>query len=194
MGKELLTMKTKFTMPDGEIIEKEMPLFKTQYNHDRDFESERTAFFDDEPSLTKQEFKEETDINVILDRFMKTGQPPPITLPEHFGDLTTRLTYFDAATAMAEANALFYMLPAAKRAEHLNDPNRWADAIMVALEKGDRETLTANGIQMPPEKPQGANLGDPPSGGSPAPKPAQTPPEGPKTGATPVNPQSDTQK
>lgn len=185
-------MKHKFLMPTGETVEKEMPAFKTPHNYDTNFESERTALYCMDESMTKQEFKEETDINVILQRFMRTGEPPPITLPEHFGDLTTRLTYYEAASAMAEANKLFYLLPAGKRAEHLNDPNRWADAIMVALEKGDRATLIANGIEVPPETPQGADPGTPPTVASPGGGTSQKPPAG-STGGAPVTP-SDTNK
>lgn len=181
-------MKQKFVMPDGEIIEKDMPAFKTPYNHDRDFESERTAYYSTEPSLTKQEFKDECDINIILQRFMRTGEPPPITLPEHFGDLTTRLTYFEASLAMAEANALFYKLPPNLRAEHLNDPNRWADAIMVALEKGDVDTLKANGIDVERKAPETASPGTPPSGGTPAPAASGTPSPTAATGGTPATP------
>lgn len=181
-------MKQKYTMPDGEIVEKDMPAWKTPYNHDTNFESDRTALYCADPSLTKQEFKEDCDINVIIERFIKTGQPPPITLPEHFGDLTTRLTYFEAATAMAEANKLFYLLPAAKRAEHLNDPNRWADTVMVALEKGDTETLIANGIEVERRAAEGGDPGNPLSGGTPAPTPAGAPSPPAPTGGTPVTP------
>lgn len=182
-------MKQKYTMPDGEIVEKDMPVWKTPYNHDTNFESDRTASYDTSPSMTKQEFKEETDINVILERFMKTGQPPPMALPEHFGDLTTRLTYYEASQAMAEAHELFYTLPPKLRAEHLNDPNRWADTIMVALEKGDTDTLNANGIQATTRKPQEPLEGRPPAGGStPAPAAAQAASGDSKTGGTPVTP------
>lgn len=186
-------MKQKFEMPDGSIEEIDMPAFKTPYNHDRDFESDRTATYIDEESMTKQEFKEETDINVILQRFLKTGEPPPMALPEHFGDLTTRLTYKDAAEAMAEANALFYMLPAGKRAEHLNDPNRWADAVMLALERGDRDFLNANGIEVPAKAAQDAPKAEPPSSTSPAPKAAEGAP-GTAEGGTAPTPPSDSGK
>lgn len=160
-------MKRKFQMPDGEIREHEMPEFKTPYNHDRDFESERTGLFCKDPSLTKQEFKEESDINVILERFMRGGDAPPPVLPEHFMDLTGRTNYFDMATKIAEANRIFYLLDARTRAEHLNDPTRWADAVVKATETGDRDGLRALGLDVPPEKPQ-----EPPEGRS---KPGATP-------------------
>lgn len=178
-------MKQKFVMPEGEIVEKDMPVWKTPWNHDTEFESARTATFTPEPSLTKQEFKEETDINVILARFMRTGEPPPMVLPEHFADLTTKTTYFDMARGIAEANKHFYLLDASKRAEFQNDPTRWADAVVAAVGNNDREALADLGIDVPKEKPQEAQTGNPPQGGTPAPAPPQKAPEASKTGETP---------
>lgn len=144
----------KITMPDGEIVESKLPVFKTPYNHDTDFEARRTGTYNDEPSLTKQEFKEETDINVIMERFTRGGALPPPVLPEHFMDLAERPTYFDTQQRLAEANRTFYMLPAELRAEFLNDPTRWADAVVKAVDSNDRTGLAALGVEVPPERPQ----------------------------------------
>lgn len=185
--------KQKFTMPDGELTERDMPVWKTPYNFDTNFESERTALYCADPSKTKQEFKDETDINVILARFTRTGETPPVILPEHFADLTNRTTYFDMASAAADANELFYLLPASTRAEHLNDPTRWADAVVQALEQGNRESLEKLGIATSPAAPQGANQGTPPTPDTPAAQASLAPPGG-ATGGTPPQPPSDTGK
>lgn len=169
-------MKQKFNMPDGEIVDREMPQWKTPYNHDREFESDRTGLYCKDPSLTKQEFKEETDINVILERFTRSGEPPPMVLPEHFMDLTERTNYFDMARQIAVANEKFYLLPAATRAEFQNDPTRWADAVVQAVHLGDREYLAELGIDAP-ERPQAA---DPSPGATPAPEETKKPSEAPK--------------
>lgn len=186
-------MKQKFLMPTGDTIEKEMPLWKTPWNHDRDFESERTATFTPEDSLTKQEFKEEVDINVLLDRFLKTGQPPPIVMPEDFADLTGRTSYFDMASRTAEVNELFYLLPAKERAEHLNDPARWADAVVLAYEHGNVAALNKLGIAAT-EKPQEPKTPDPLGSGTPADKTGQTASAAPKQGDTPKPPSDNTGK
>jgi len=146
-------MKQKFTMPTGDIVEKEMPMWKTPYNHDTNFESDRTALYCADPSLTKQEFKDEADINVILERFMRTREAPPITTPEDFTDLTGRTTYYDMASRVAEANKLFYELPATKRYIFQNDPTRWADAVVQATEAGDRDAMIELGLDVPPAPP-----------------------------------------
>lgn len=166
-------MKQKVTMPSGEIVEKDLPVWKTPYNHDTNFESDRTSLYCKDPAKTKQEFRDETDINVIINRFMKTGEPPPIALPEHFMDLSQRTTYFDMASRVAEANKLFYELPATKREEFQNNPNLWADAVVKATNQGDYKTLEELGLEVPerpevpdiqlketPEAPKGAPQSD----------------------------------
>lgn len=177
-------MKQKFTMPDGEVIEKEWPVWKTPFNHDTNFESDRTALYCPEESLTKQEFKESSDINVILDRFMRTQELPPMALPEHFADTTTQLTYHEAQTRLAEANAMFYRLDAQTRAEFLNDPSRWADAVVQAVQRQDADTLEKLGIDLAEEKAKAAAKSDPPSGDTPAPKTAKAAAEAAKDSGT----------
>jgi hypothetical protein len=145
-------MKMKFQMPDGEIIDKEWPVWKTPYNHDTNFESDRTATYCKDPSLTKQEFVDDADINNILERFAKTGEPPPLALPEHFADVTKRQSYFDMASQLADANKMFYTLPPDIRAEHQNDPTRWADAVTRAAARGDGDTLETLGIDTSAER------------------------------------------
>lgn len=179
-------------MPDGEIIKGELPVWKTPYNHDTTLESRRTALYCADESLTKQEFVAETDINVILERFMKTGEPPPMALPEHFLSINRNQTWFELQSHLAEANAMFYTLPPALRAEHLNDPARWADAVVKAVERDSVEDLRALGIDAK-ERPKEPKPGDPLPGGTPAPGPAGKAPEAPKPGDTP-KPPSDKEK
>lgn len=173
-------MKQKFTMPDGEVLEKDMPVWKTPYNHDTNFESDRTALYCADPSLTKQEFKEETDINFLLERFMQTKELPPVVLPEHFMDNTQQPTYFEMQTKLAAANSLFYQQPASVRSEFLNDPARFADAVITAMETGNKEWLEDLGIEF--RKPEEGDRGTPRTAATPAPNVAQEPSKGP-TGA-----------
>jgi len=142
----------KIKMPDGELVENKTPQWKTPFNHDTDFESERTGLYCRDPSLTKQEFKEDADINVILERFMRGGDLPPPVLPEHFADTSGKTTYFEMASKVAIANKVFYELDAKKRAEHLNDPTRWADAVVKATEAKDADALEQLGIDVSNER------------------------------------------
>lgn len=167
-------------MPDGQIITRDFPQWKTPWNHDTNFESDRTALYCKDESLTKQEFKDETDINIILQRFLRTGEPPPMPLPEHFADTSGKTSYFEMASKVAEANDRFYLLPAEKRAEFANDPNRWADAVVTAVETNNRDQLAELGFEIPPP----TATGTPPAPGEASPAPtAPTAPVAPPTGA-----------
>lgn len=188
-------MKQKFTMPDGEVIEKDMPTWKTPYNHDTNFESDRTALFCEDESLTQQQFKDETDINIILQRFTRTGELPPIVLPEHFMDTTTQPTFKEMNERLAEASAMFYELPASKRAEFLNDPTRWADAVVKATESGNANALASLGIDLSQEmqqaearRAQAADAGTPTGGTSSTGNTPPTPPGSSTQGTPPETP------
>ncbi|QCQ84641.1 internal scaffolding protein [Blackfly microvirus SF02] len=144
-----MTTKQQHKMPDGEIQYKDIPQWKTPNNHDTNFESDRTALYCNDISLTQQQFKEEADINNIINKFLQGGMPPPPVLPEHFADLSEKLTYLDVETKLAEANAIFYGLPAEIRSESNNSPSIWADKVSKAVEKRDGDKLNELGVALP---------------------------------------------
>lgn len=129
----------------GEIIDQ--VFFKTPNNHDTLAESLRTSTYCEDPSLTDQSFKEEVNINTIMDR-VKAGAQLPITLPEHFGDATTIPQYIESVQKIAENNATFYNLAPAIREEFMNDPTRWTVQVMKDLDKGDLNNLKRMGINI----------------------------------------------
>lgn len=168
----------------GEVLAAEVvvaPLFwKTPYNHDTNEESKRTGLVCNDESLTKQEFKEDADINVIIQRFLKQGEGPPIVLPEHFQNLTGRTNYFEMHSRIAEANHAFYQLNPGIRAQFQNDPQIWADNVIEAIDEGDVKWLQEHGIDATLAPPAGKPTVTPP-GDTPAPGPQEGPPGGPKT-------------
>lgn len=128
-------------------------LWKTPYNHDTLAEAERTGTVNTEPSLTKQEFKEETDINNILARFARTGDLPAAVRPEDFQDISEKKTFLEIQSAMAEATQQFYKLPPDIRARANNNPAIWADQVMEAMADNDAKKLTRLGLEVkPPEE------------------------------------------
>lgn len=135
-------------MPDGEVLTKDFPVWKTPYNHDTNWESDRTALYCKDASLTKQEFVEDSDINVILERFTKTGEPPPTVLPEDFADMTTKRTYLDIQEQLAAANRLFYEQPAEIRNAAQNNVAIWADQVMRAMQNRDGDRLNQLGVAL----------------------------------------------
>jgi len=83
-----------------------------------------------EPSLTRQEFAEECDINILMSRYEKTGQLPPMSGREpRYLDLA-EVGKYDLAHVMQvlnDAEASFMSLPALVRAEFENDPVKFVE-------------------------------------------------------------------
>lgn len=80
-----------------------------------------------DPSLAQQHFKDETDINVLLERFKVTGQMPQgVRLPS-YGDFTGVTDFRSAQEAVLNARNAFMDLPASLRARFENDPQKLMD-------------------------------------------------------------------
>jgi len=77
------------------------------------------------PGRTRQEFKEETDVNYILNRFNKTGMLTHTNnrLPQ-YGDFSEVADYATAHAAVTDANEAFNELPAHIRKRFGNSPQR----------------------------------------------------------------------
>lgn len=75
-----------------------------------------------EPTLAQQQFKDDADINVLLERFKVTGQlPEGIRIPT-YGDFSDIVDFRSANDAIRRATASFMDLPANLRARFQNDP------------------------------------------------------------------------
>lgn len=84
----------------------------------------RVQFSSDEPSMTKQSFKDECDVNVIMKRFERTGiLPTPIGGEPRYLDVSA-VDYVEAMREVANARTLFEELPARLRDRFENDPQR----------------------------------------------------------------------
>ena len=80
-----------------------------------------------DPSLAQQSFKDDADINVLLERFKVTGMMPQgIVLPQ-YGDFTGVTDYQSAANALLRANDEFMKLPANLRARFENSPQKFLE-------------------------------------------------------------------
>lgn len=78
-------------------------------------------------SRTRQEFKEETDINTIVRRFGVTGQVPVSARVPLNVDFADSVDFREAMNAMVEARESFDVLPAKVRARFHNDPAEFVD-------------------------------------------------------------------
>lgn len=82
-----------------------------------------------DPSLAQQQFKDEQDINVMLERFKVTGQMPQnVTLPS-YGDFRGVNDYRSAMEAVRKADNAFMDLPADLRAKFDNDPQKFLEFV-----------------------------------------------------------------
>ena len=80
---------------------------------------------------TVQSERENCDINVILDRFTKTGQLPNENKNSpKFGDFLAVQDFKHAMDTITTAQSMFLELPAPLRAKFDNDPKRYVDFVL----------------------------------------------------------------
>lgn len=124
-----------------------------------------------EPSMTKQSFKDECDINNIVKRFEATGQIDHINQAHAqglFTDLPSGLDLQAGLDMIRQAEAAFMALPAAARAEFDNDPVLFVEAFTNPSD-AQQERFIALGLATdkrpakPPETPPPAPAAPPPA-------------------------------
>lgn len=119
------------------------PFLRTPYNYDVDAVSNETGLSCPEPTLAQQQFKEEADINTIMERFGQTGQvPTSVRMPE-YGDFTGISDYHSAMNAIIAAQDSFDQMPAKVRARFDNDPAKFVE---FCLDESNREDAVALGL------------------------------------------------
>lgn len=148
--------------------------FDTGYNFDSDVISSRTGVSDFGPSLAKQEFKDECDINVIVRRFgLGIKLPESFRVPQ-YGDFTSVDDFQSAVQIIQDAEAQFMKIPAATRALFDNDPTKF---VMFSSDPANMPELVKLGLAQ--ERPSSPSPASPvPSPGPDTPLPAD-PPAGP---------------
>lgn len=128
--------------------------FNTGYNFVNDDESLLHSLkCDPTENRTQQQFKDETDINVIVERFGLTGQLPPdfrMPLPNN-SDLTNAPADFQTAmNYVIEAQHAFMQLPGTMRERFAHDPQKLLDFLENDKNREEAEKLGL--IPLPPEK------------------------------------------
>ena len=127
-------------------------------SYDPDVVSRETGFECVGPSLTQQSFRDECDINTIVERF-GLGADMPEALPPRFGDFSEVTDFHSAMNAVRIAGEGFMLMPAAIRARFENDPAR---LIKFLEDPGNFDEAVKLGIvnapPAPPSDKQGAPL------------------------------------
>lgn len=106
-----------------------LPFVRSAYNYNRDEASDESALECPEPSLTKQEFVEECDINVIIKRFglgMELPENARVPVNSEFEEV---FDFQSAMNAVVNAREQFMLFPAHVRARFHNDPAEMIDFV-----------------------------------------------------------------
>jgi phage internal scaffolding protein len=103
-------------------MSKNAVFLRTPYNYDKDAASNESGLHCEDASLAQQHYKEECDINTILEKFNITGMLPENTLSPRYGDFTGIGDYHTALNRVIAAQDEFEALPAQIRARFDNDP------------------------------------------------------------------------
>lgn len=122
-----------------------------------------------EPSMTKQAPAQETDINYIVNRYLKTGQMPPAPEPQ-YGYMPS-IDLIDAFQLVQDAEDSFMALPAATRAAFANDPVKLLQAVE---DPSQMDLLIAHGLANAPQQ-DGKEAAGSPAADEPSAPPAGDP-------------------
>lgn len=114
---------------------------------------EPTKATDPGESLTQQHFKDETEINHIVRKYLK-GHPLPVTTKTAmFGDFPS-MDFHEMKNAIADIDSQFAALPAKLRGRFKNDPYqliRWMENPDNAKEAVKLGLIPANGPEYDPD-------------------------------------------
>lgn len=152
-------------------VDKPHFVIRTAYDRVKNELTDPVVHFDpdNEPSLTKQSFVDECDINNIIAQFAKTGVLPGNTRDPGsalYGDFTSVLDYQTSMNLVINAHDAFLALPAAIRDRFHNDPEK----LLAFLndEKNRDEAVRLGLIDAPPApEPDPVAPVAPPAGGDP---------------------------
>lgn len=109
-----------------------------------------------EEGKTKQSFKDEVDINLIMKKVEKTGVWPTDVLRNNpqYGDFSSSGTYQDALNTVLNAQTMFFAMPAEFRSMCDNDPSVFLDFVAAAQsgDKDKKEKLVSFGLALEAQK------------------------------------------
>lgn len=101
--------------------------------------------------MTQQHQKDETDVNKIMARYVKTGIIDHVNrFQPHYGD-TSPISYHESLSICARAQSMFQELPAIVRKKFHNDPEQFLEFVQ---DPENKDKLFEMGLSEtpPPEK------------------------------------------
>lgn len=92
--------------------------------------------------VTKQEHKDECDINFIMGRYLTSGQVPAVNqLAPQYLDVSAGTDFQSAMQFVAGAQSLFNELPVHLRTRFSNDPRQFVDFCSNPANRDEMQTL-----------------------------------------------------
>lgn len=125
---------------------------------------------------TQQSFKEECDINTIIERFHLSGELPQVLRLPHEGDFTGIFDFQTAANAVRAAQETFNSLPAKIRNRFQNSPQLFVE---FCTDEENRDEAIKLGLVNKPSPDPEALVKKPAPEPAPDPKPAPAAPQQP---------------
>lgn len=113
--------------------------FRKQYDEPERLKTETRDWLD----MTDQSFKEEADLNLMLERYHKTGQIPPGLKVGTYGDFYEAPDFLNAQLTILEAEQHFLALPSKIRQRFGQDP---AQFLQFIHDKDNREEARKMGL------------------------------------------------
>lgn len=155
------------------------PFLRTMYNYDMNEAGDKSGLDcrydpdtgEETPSMTKQAFAEECDINTIVRKFGLTGQLPQGVRMPSFGDFLDVPDYHSAMNAIREADESFMMMPADIRSRFGNDAGAFVAFCSDPANRVEAEKLGLVAPKAVVEPVGAAAVAGAPSGSSAAPEP-----------------------
>lgn len=92
---------------------------------------------------TKQQFRDEVNVNTILRKYLKQGILPPMKGPGSYGDFSNIEDYQGAINTVMSAQAAFMDQPSALRQKFDNDPGKFLEFVQ---NPANRKELVALGL------------------------------------------------
>lgn len=123
-----------------------VPFLRSTYNYDMNEAGDESGLKCEDPSLTQQHQAEETDINYIVNRYLRTGELQQRSLPPMQGDFTEAPDMQTAMNLVVEARNAFMEQPADVRARFGNDP---VEFVNFCSNEKNRDELRKMGLWSP---------------------------------------------
>lgn len=113
----------------------------------------------DEVTKTQQSDALDTDINVIMERYGKSGQFPQLIEPGKYGDFSEVVDFRAAQDIIHQANEAFAQVPAKIRKKFDNDPNAFFEFVN---DPENLDEMRKLGLAKPEERPERDQTPPPP--------------------------------